>query len=145
MSKKEDLKFGLENEKKVLPVLEQFLETKLKKDTNPYSIYDWWNETKTVFVELKSRRIAHNQYETAMIGENKVKMCNNPSINYYFVWLYTDGLFYLKYDKKLFDSFDKKELKISFRYDVGRSEISNVIHIPYKLLTKLPNTLILQK
>ena len=145
MSKKDDLKFGLENEIKVLPLIEQFLETKLKKDENPYSIYDWWNETKTIFVELKSRRITHNQYDTAIIGENKIKMCKNPDINYYFVWLYTDGLFYLKYDKKLFDSFDVKETQIKFRYDVGRPEINKVVHIPYKLLSKLPNTLILQK
>jgi hypothetical protein len=144
MSKKEDIKFGLSNEEKALPQITTFLNTELKKDPNPYAIHDWWNETKTIFVELKSRRITHNQYDTAIIGLNKIKKCDNPNVNYYFVWLYTDGLFYLKYDKEVFDKFViQKDYKIQYRFDVGKSEYSSVVHIPYKFLTKLPNTMIL--
>lgn len=145
MSKKEDLQFGLNNEQKVMPILENFLNTKLQKGTNEYSIYDWWNETKTIFVELKSRRITHNKFDTALIGYNKVQQCTNKNINYYFVWLYTDGLYYLKYNKELFDTFDIKEITSKYRYDVNRIEISKVLHIPTKLLQQIPNLSILPK
>ena len=144
MSKKEDINFGLTNEQKVIPSIESFLKTELKKDPNPYSIYDWWNETKTVFVELKSRRNTHNQYDTTIIGENKIKMCINPDVNYYFVFLFTDGLYYIKYDKEIFKNFTiEKDLRIKYRYDVGQVEFKKVVHIPYKLLNKLPNTIII--
>jgi len=144
MSKTEDINFGLTNEQKAIPSIESFLKTELKKDPNPYSIYDWWNETKTVFVELKSRRNTHNQYDTTIIGENKIQMCTNPDIKYYFVFLFTDGLYYIKYDKELFKNFTiEKDLRIKYRYDVGKVEFKKVVHIPYKLLNKLPNTIII--
>jgi hypothetical protein len=95
-------------------------------------------------VELKSRRISHNQFPTAIVGTNKIDYCTNPNIVYYFVWVYKDGIFYLKYDKKLFDTFEKDDMyKINYRYDVGRTEMSKIVRIPYKHLTKIPNLSIL--
>lgn len=144
MSKKEDKEFGSSNEQKALPTISSFLKTDLKKDPNPYSVFDFSNEAKTIMVELKSRRIFHDQYSTAILGANKIDSCIYPNVEYYFVWLYKDGIFYLKYDKKLFDTFVKQDnYKINFRYDVGRSEISKVVHIPYKHLTKIPNLTII--
>ena len=137
MSKKLDIQFGLDNETKVLPIISKFLNTNLNK-LHHFSPIDWVNETKTIYVELKSRRIRHNQYETALLGLNKIKNCNNKKIEYYFVWQYIDGLFYLKYDEELFKSFNIEEgFKIGFRQDVGHSELSTVVHIPYKLLKKV--------
>ena len=143
-TKKEDVKFGLTNETQALPIISKYFNTKLIKDPNPYAVHDWWNETKTIFIELKSRRINHNQYDTAIIGTNKIKKCLNKDTNYYFCWLYLDGLYYIKYDKEVFKNFVVDDnYKIGFRKDVGKAEISSVTHIPYKLLTKLPNTIIL--
>ena len=143
-SKKQDIKFGLENETKVIPTLSSFFNTELIKDPNPYAVHDWYNETKTIHVELKSRRIKHNEYSTALIGLNKINSCKNPDVKYYFVWMYNDGLFYIKYDKEIFDKFViEKDYTIKKRYDVGRIEKSDVMHIPYTSLLKLPNTIIL--
>jgi len=140
MSKEQDLQYGDFNEKNALPIISSFLKTDLKKESNTYSLLDFSNESKSVYVELKSRRINHDQFPTALIGLNKIKFCINPDVKYYFVWLYKDGIYYLKYDKDLFDKFIiQDDYKIKFRYDVGKSEISKVVHIPYKYLKKMEN------
>jgi hypothetical protein len=137
MSKKVDLKLGEQNEKSLISIISNFIKTDLIKDDNIYSIFDFHNEKNDIFVELKSRRIEHNKYPTALIGLNKVKKCNNTN-DYYFIWNYNDGLFYLKYDKEIFDKFQiQDDYKIKYRFDVGRPEISKVVHIPYKYLTKI--------
>jgi hypothetical protein len=143
-SKTEDLKLGELNETKALPEIETFLNTKLTKDKNKYATFDFFNDPKTIYVELKSRRIKHDKYNTALIGENKVKWCKNPDINYYFVWLYNDGIYYLKYDKELFATFKvEKEYFVKMRFDVGSFETSSVVHIPTNKLNKIPNIQIL--
>jgi hypothetical protein len=139
-SKKEDIKLGELNETKAIPIISSFLNTTLTKDTNRYATFDFFNDPKTIYVELKSRRIKHDKYETALIGLNKVNWCKDPNINYYFVWLYNDGIYYLKYDKELFRTFRiEKDYLIKMRFDVGRFETSSVVHIPTNLLNKIPN------
>jgi hypothetical protein len=139
MSKALDLKMGEENELKNVATLSGFFKTDLSKNNGKYATIDWSNQSNTVYVELKSRRIYHNLYPTALIGLNKVNFCNDPTKNYYFVYAYTDGLFYIKYDKELFKTFEIKQLKIGLRNDVNRIELSDVMHIPVKLLTKIEN------
>lgn len=100
------------------------------------SIFDYKNSSNTVYVELKSRRIKHNEYSTALIGKNKVDFCNDPTRNYYFVYNYLDGIFYIKYDKALFDTFTVQE-KYMRSYRAGCSNNpSDVVHIPYTALKK---------
>lgn len=143
-SKVEDLKLGELNETKAIPIISSFLKTDLKKSKNKYATFDFFNDPKTIYVELKSRRIKHDKYQSALIGENKVLWCKNPNVNYYFVWLYNDGIYYLKYDKELFDTFRvEKDYVIKMRFDVGSFETSNVVHIPTKYLNKIPNLEIL--
>lgn len=59
----------------------------------------------TIYAELKSRRIKHDEYDTAIIGLNKIEACTNPDVDYYFVYSYLDGIYYIKYDKTLFSTF----------------------------------------
>jgi Txe/YoeB family toxin of Txe-Axe toxin-antitoxin module len=140
MSKKLDINLGLSNEDKAISQISEFLNIELIKDNNPYAIHDFYNKDKSIFVELKSRRINHNKFPTALIGENKIKKCNKPNVDYYFFWLYNDGLFYLKYNKELFDTMTiEKDYTIGLRKDVGRIEQSAVVHIPYKHLNKISN------
>lgn len=139
MSKALDLKMGEENELKNVATLSSFFKTDLSKNNGKFATIDWSNQSNTIYVELKSRRIYHNLYPTALIGLNKVNFCNDPTKNYYFVYAYTDGLFYIKYDKELFKTFEIKQLKIGLRNDVNRIELSDVMHIPTKHLIKIEN------
>jgi len=95
MLQTEDIKFGLENENKIFPIISSFLNVDLKK-TKTYDSYDWTNEDKTIYVELKSRRITYNKYNTTVIGLNKIRKCKNDNITYYFIFLFIDGLYYIK-------------------------------------------------
>jgi hypothetical protein len=139
MSQALDLKMGEENENKNVATLSSFFKTNLTKDKNIYATIDWTNSSNTIYVELKSRRIHHNLYPTAVIGLNKVNFCTDPNKKYYFVFAYSDGLYYIQYERDLFKTFSIQPMKITFRKDVGRHEINDVIHIPVDLLIKIEN------
>jgi hypothetical protein len=137
MSKTQDLKMGEDNEIKNVDLISEFLKTELIKDTNKFSIMDWTNKSNTIYVELKSRRFSYKLYPTTIIGSNKINFCNDPTKNYYFVFSFIDGLYYIKYDKELFKDFVVKNMQINYRKDVGYNEINNVVHIPINLLKKI--------
>jgi len=100
-TKTEDLNFGLKSEEKNKATLEHFFGMGLKK-TGTYDLMDYTDETQTIFIEMKSRRINHNQFPTALIGKNKVDFCKTSKATCYFVYVYLDGMFYIKYDPELF-------------------------------------------
>lgn len=105
-SQKEDLAFGLASEAHHLALLSDFLEP-LRKTPSTFAPFDYSNESNTLYVELKTRRIPHRKYPTTLIGKNKVDFASkDPSRRFYFVFCYTDGLYYIRYDKELFDSFE---------------------------------------
>jgi len=134
----EDLKFGELNEKNSVSYLNDYLKTTLIKHQNNYSIIDFFNEDKSIYVELKSRRINHNKYPTAIIGLNKIRYLKKLNCEAYIAYKYDDGLFIIKYDKDTFKNFEiKRDFKTAFRADVGYDEKSDVILIPYQSLTKI--------
>ena len=73
--KKKDLKFGMENEKKVLKILkETFKNIEMKHYKFKYHTLDFYgkhNNKKCVEFELKSRNINHNKYNSLIFGKNK--------------------------------------------------------------------------
>lgn len=138
MSKTQDLEFGKNNEINSIDIISKFLNTKLNKTQNQFSTFDFTNQEKNIYVELKSRRIKHNQYPTALIGLNKIKSCNDPNIKYYIFYKYEDGLFYIEYEEKLFKTFSiDNDYQIRLRKDVNYNEISKVVKIPYSYLKKV--------
>ncbi len=134
MSKKQqDLDFGISKETELLETIRSlpFCED-VVKTTCMYDFIDF--ESETTFCELKSRRIKHNQFDTALIGCNKItKMKRNGKQYNYLVWNYLDGIFYLKYDPNTF-TFPVEEQKV---WRDGKCEISPVHKIPYQILTKV--------
>ena len=134
MSKAEDLKMGLASEKTVIPAIESITNTNLIH-LGGYNTMDYTNEAKTVYVELKTRRINRKAYATTIVGLNKVAFCNDPTKSYYFCFAFSDGLFYIKYDHKLFSTF-KRNMNY-FRH--SRNDCINpqqqVIEIPVDLLS----------
>lgn len=138
-----DLKFGDRKEVEILPLLKTLPHPNAKnlaKQSDKYAVMDYCDDTQTVFAELKSRRIRHNQYPTAIIGFNKIREAKKREANgakSFFCWCYSDGVYYLPYDTELFDTFQHEE-----DYQRGeRSDCLNggqhIVLIPHNHLKRL--------
>jgi hypothetical protein len=131
----EDLRFGYTHEQNVLERLQKQFGTTLLRGGN-WDTMDYSNQAKTIFIELKSRRVPHDRYPTAIIGRNKVLWCSDPTKEYYFVYNYEDGLFYIKYDPELFATFEVvTEYQRNRRAD-ARDAPQEVVMIPHRYLTR---------
>jgi hypothetical protein len=70
-----------------------------------------------------------------MIGLSQIKWANeNYPAEFYFAFSFTDGLFYIKYDSKVFSKFEVGE---GGRFDRGRPELNQYCFIPVEHLVKL--------
>lgn len=130
-SQQNDLKFGLEQEDIILPILEKYFIDKIQHTKDKYCKYDFKGEKFNY--ELKSRKIKHNQYNTALLGYNKKPNDKKPQ---YFIFNYTDGIYYIKYDEKVFNTFDVKEFQRNRRIDYN-DVLKPTYFIPYEKLTKI--------
>ena len=101
-------------------------------------MFDFENPNKTIFVELKSRRIKHNAYDTAIIGLNKIAFSDQlPEAEFWFAFCYSDGLYVIKYDKEVFDTLEvRHDYRRGPRNDV-HNNAQSVVFIPITLLTKV--------
>ena len=135
-SKRDDLAFGKKSEEEKLSIFESHFATKLMKHKNPHYPLDFHDEAHTLYVELKTRHIKYEQYETTLISAHKVSYCNKPEISYYFVFAYTDGIYYIKYEKEVFDTFEVKPFKRFDRVD-DKQTPQPYYFIPIKSLTKM--------
>lgn len=137
---------GKNNEAEIHFLLDEYFDTRFYADPNQYGKHDFYNNTKgemfskkwaTKAVEVKSRLdITHNRYWTAFIDCHKVE-AQLPNIEYYYVYIYADGIFFIKYDEAVFKNFEINREAIGYREDVGRVECSPRYEIPYEHLTKI--------
>ena len=126
-----DVEEGKRKEKMILPALRDFFQDDLEL-VSGYSVMDY--RSKTALYELKTRTNSVNQFETTMVGWNKIEFCIKQNKDCYFIFKFTDGLFYIKYSKILFDTF---ETRLGGRCDRGVRELKHYIYIPVNLLTKI--------
>lgn len=132
---KNDLAYGTSNEQTHQTTLESFFNTKLSR-RGGYSTFDY-DDGATLFVELKSRRIPHNKYPTAIIGANKVEVAEkNPTRNYWFCYAYEDGMYGIEYKKEVFDTFEHTEYSRGERADYHNNS-QHCYFIPSGLLLKM--------
>jgi hypothetical protein len=132
-SRVEDLETGFENERQVKETLERVFGCNLNKERYAYAVIDFANDDKTVWVETKRRLVDHNDYDTAIISKWKVDHCDREGCEYYFTWVYNDGLYGMRYDKALFDTFDVRLYKRKDRVD-HKQEPKPHYFIPYRHL-----------
>ena len=99
-----DYKFGTASQKKVYPILKQHFGDDLKETTAQYCKYDFY--TDTAYFELKTRKVSKTCYPTTLLTCNKIQDCNKEQ---YFIFSFTDELCYIKYDKTLFDTFQRNK------------------------------------
>jgi hypothetical protein len=114
-----DYALGTANEVPVQKKLETFLgEPLVRRGGMALFDYDNNNETKMVFSEVKTRRIRHDAYPTAIIGANKVNEAQrNPKNTYWFFFDYVDGLYGIKYDEEKFSEYERTEYSRGDRPD----------------------------
>ena len=87
-------------------------------------------------IEIKTRRINHNQYPSLMFGKNKyIKGCeliaDNPNIRIIYMWRCYDGIYYWEHDASEYTG------RISGRRDRGRIEEDLCIHIDQQYIKRL--------
>lgn len=110
-----DYKFGTANEIPVQQKLEKFLDTPLLR-RGGMALFDYDNNK--VFGEVKTRRIRHDAYPTAIIGANKVHEAKrNPDNTYWFFFDYVDGLYGIKYDEEQFSHYEQRSYSRGDRFD----------------------------
>jgi len=108
---KEDFLFGTQQEDLILPKLNSFFKDDIVKSSVHNCVYDF--KGTNYYYELKSRNFDRWKYSTTLLGANKVFTTNQI-----FLFNFTDGLYYIEYEKALFDSFVKKEFKRWNRPDI---------------------------
>jgi hypothetical protein len=116
---------GKQSEEEVLPIIRNFFkDNSIQPTTKKTDRYDYKGLIKNY--ELKTRTNKYNQYPTTMIGLDKCE------INSVLLFKYTDGLYYIEYNK---EQFDKYELKKFTKYTVPK----DYLYIPIKDLMKIEN------
>jgi len=125
---KEELKNGLEIQELVLPIIKKYFKRNIKNTDGKYNKYDYIdNDYK---YELKSRTNEYKKFPTTLIGLDKIQ---DKSI---FLFYFTDGLYYIEYNKELFDTFEIKDFVRNPRY--GRiDKPKKYIYIPIINLKKI--------
>lgn len=125
----EDLEFGLTAEKKLLRGLQNYFGKNFYKENNLRCRWDYRNDTH--FFEMKSRRNNKDTYPTTMIPKNKVRHPNTI-----FLFNFYDGVYYIHYDKDLFDTFECRLNKRESNSNHENRE-QETYFIPVKLLSPI--------
>lgn len=121
-----DLEFGHKEEIRIKTILEKYFgELKLLDKYNPF---DYENDE--YLIELKSRRIAHNHYPTAMVNYSKILKTSNINKKRVIIFNYSDGLFYWYVDNNF-------EIGKGGRRDRGVEEIHTMAFIKKETLKNL--------
>jgi hypothetical protein len=137
----QDYKFGSISENKNLPILAEFFKQSLIKDNYKFGTLDYYNEDKSLYIELKTRRISKTAYSTTVLSAKKIermKTEDNANRKCIFVFEYTDGLFYIEYSDELFSTFRVGEELLKRGYK------EKVYYIPIKELKEIKVNIQLQ-
>ena len=126
---KDDYAFGIEQEDKILPLVSKYFNDDIIKSPSKTSKYDYIG-TKNYY-EVKSRKNKHDAFPTTIIGANKV-FCDNQI----FIFNFIDGIYYIPYDVKLFETFEKKPFVRNFRCGVV-DKLKLYYFIPYVRLLRI--------
>ena len=127
---KKDYTFGIKKEIELLPIIKKAFNDETITQLDRLNVFDYKGDNK--YIELKSRNNSYNKYPTTMIGYNKIKKALELNEDVYFIFNFTDGIYYYKFDR------DKElEIKQAGRRDRGRPEIKDYYFIPIEILQKI--------
>jgi hypothetical protein len=128
MSFKQDYSYGLKKEDELLPIIKSFFERDIQKSTNKFERFDYSDEKYKY--ELKSRHNTYDKYPTTLICADKIAKGIIFLFNFY------DGLYYIKYRKSKFNTFERKMFVRNKRDDFNDLE-KEYIYIPIDKLKKI--------
>ena len=131
-----DYHTGTQAESKLLPVFNAFFNTTFA----PTGKYDPVDYTSPIYdIELKTRTNKYRQYPTTMLPYSKIRHAATSPRRTIFAFNFTDGLYYIEYDKSVFSAFTTNEFQRDDRQD-HRDRSQEYIYIPIGNLSRLnPN------
>lgn len=104
---------GKREESKVLPIIRDFFNRDIFQILDKWSKFDF-EDNETIY-ELKTRTNSKTKYSTTLMTCNKV---TNEKRDLIFLFQFTDELCFIPYEKRLFDTFEKKPYsRINAEYD----------------------------
>jgi len=110
-----DTKLGFKNEDVVKPKIEKFFNKKFNT-TGRYDPFDYFDDEKKIWIELKTRRVRKRQYDDTMIDISKVEYGLNKvneGCRAFLMWSFTDKLCYYEL---------KKDVKVWYERYGGRTD-----------------------
>tara|TARA_R100000951_G_scaffold97173_2_gene86766 strand:- start:819 stop:1259 length:441 start_codon:yes stop_codon:yes gene_type:complete len=139
---KNDLNFGSKSEQEIHSILEEqfgkLLRTELNPEMGKYYEFDKYNED--YFIEIKSRRINHDDYPSLFFGKNKLikgdeilKKC--PLLRIFYLWKCNDGIYGWEHKSTEY-TIEKRG-----RCDRGKNEFTDCVDIKQKNIKPLKNLL----
>lgn len=131
-----DYTLGTQAEATLLPVFNRFFKTTFTP-TGKYDPMDYISPTHAI--ELKTRTNKYKQYPTTMLPYSKVQHADSSPLTTFFVFNFTDGLYYIEYNKSVFSAFTTNEFQRDDR--PGHTDrAQEYLYIPIKSLRPLiPN------
>ena len=139
---KNDLNFGFKSEEQIHVILEEEFGKLLRSSKHPemgkYYEFDKYNED--YFIEVKTRRIKHNQYPSLFFGNNKLikgdeLLKKNPNLRIFYLWRCNDGIYGWEHKSSEY-TIEKRG-----RCDRGKDEFDNCVDIKQKYIKPLKNLL----
>tara|TARA_R110002020_G_scaffold301679_2_gene517099 strand:- start:108 stop:533 length:426 start_codon:yes stop_codon:yes gene_type:complete len=122
-----DMEFGFKEEIRIKSILEEYFgELNILDKYNPF---DYENEK--YLIELKSRRIPHNKYDTAMVNYSKLLRTSNSEKERIIIFNYSDGLFFWKVNS------DEYEIGKGGRNDRGVEEYYTMAYVKKESLQNI--------
>ena len=97
-----DYKFGVIQEEIILPIIQSFFGKNINKSLDKYSKFDFFDDD--CYYELKSRTNCYSKYPTTIITADKI----NADKKTIFIFNFTDGIFYIEYNKEQFDTYEQR-------------------------------------
>ena len=104
--------YGRNQEHKLKPVLEEYFNTTLQMPTNQFCKYDYFDDKREI--ELKSRKIPSNRYNTYHLGKVKIDYAKTTNKQFFIVLNFTDKIMVCDYSehKEQLDSLVAKEVQL---------------------------------
>lgn len=130
MAFKRDYDFGIKKQIDLFPTLSAFFGGNITPTTRKMDPWDYIGDD--CVYELKSRTNTYSKYPTTLVGLDKVKENMKKII---FLFNFVDGLYYIEYEKNLFDTFEKQPFR-RFREGVNDKE-KPYIYIPIEHLKRI--------
>lgn len=129
-----DYQYGRQSEYSSLPTIRRYFnDDTINIHDDRYSRYDYVSAAFGTKYELKTRRLKHNAFPTTLLPLGKI-LAENPTGSV-FLFKFSDGLYFITYDRKVFSGFQIATLCRQDRF--GYDTAQEYIFIPVNLLTEI--------